>query len=172
MKVIIRTSTQGRRKWVIIKMITAVISTIIIWAVIFIPNIVNITDKYKVIGLGTYIQDYPLLSDVPVVMSVDTYILLTLFFKLMYLIAFTGIIVLISSYFEYLKSLAVSFSLIITHVLYLIGFDSLYCMSIVSPMLYTQKKILDDNKIAGGVFFLAGIVCWIIAWHHEVIKNK
>lgn len=172
MKVIIRTSTQGRRKWVIIKMITAVISTIIIWAVIFIPNIVNITDKYKVIGLGTYIQDYPLLSDVPVVMSVDTYILLTLFFKLMYLIAFTGIIVLISSYFEYLKSLAVSFSLIITHVLYLIGFDSLYCMSIVSPMLYTQKKILDDNKIVGGVFFLAGIVCWIIAWHHEVIKNK
>lgn len=167
MKVLINTAAYGRGKWFLNKSISAIIVTIILWGVIFIPNIINVVRTYDVWGKAVIIQDYPILSHISVKMSLDTYLVCILLWKLLILVSIAGIIVLISSIFNYLNSIIVAFGMLITHILYMIGFDPLYNFSIVSTMMVSENWSRNLSQINGIVIIAIGVICWGISVYKE-----
>ncbi|MDO5403776.1 MAG: hypothetical protein Q4F11_10100, partial [Eubacteriales bacterium] len=71
MKHLIHTASKGRGKWITVKAGAALIITVIVWAVVYIPNLINVTKMYGVWGKTVIAQDYPILSHIPVEMSLD-----------------------------------------------------------------------------------------------------
>lgn len=171
MKVLIHTSAYGRGKWFLNKSIAAVIVTFTVWAVICIPNIINVAGTYDVWGKPVIIQDYPILSHITVKMSLDTYLVCILFWKLIILVSIAGIIVLISSVFDYLISIIAAFGMLLTHILYMIGFDPLYNFSIVSTMMVSENWSRNFSQINGVVIIVIGVICWGISVYREVFRK-
>ena len=100
-------------------------------------------------------------------MSLDTYLVCILLWKLLILVSIAGIIVLISSIFNYLNSIIVAFGMLITHILYMIGFDPLYNFSIVSTMMVSENWSRNLSQINGIVIIAIGVICWGISVYKE-----
>ena len=105
MLISIHTARKGRLSWFMKKLCAVLIVTICIGAVIFIPDIVNITRVYKIDDMQTAIQNYPKFSFVPFKMSLMAYLICNIIWKLVLLMAIAGIVVLISTMSGYVLSL-------------------------------------------------------------------
>ncbi|MDO5381641.1 MAG: hypothetical protein Q4F06_02835 [Eubacteriales bacterium] len=171
MKTLIHTSSNGRGKWFAVKAEAVLITTVALWATIFIPNLINVTRTYGVWDKTVIIQDYPLLSHIPIQMSLKEYLVCVMLWKLIVLISIAGIILLISSVFDYLRSLIISVALIFTHILCLLGFDRLYYLSIVSPLLISENWSRGSGQINGIVILILGIICWCITLYREGFRR-
>lgn len=171
MKNLIHTASLGRGKWFEVKTAAVLITTVILWAVVFIPEFINVTGRYGAWGKSVIAQDYPILSDIPIEMSLNTYLICEILWKLIMLFSLAGIIILISSICEYILSVIVSLSLVVTHILCLLGFENLYYLSIVSPLLISENLGRSGGQINGIIFLIIGIVCWCAALYREVLKK-
>lgn len=171
MKNLIHTASSGRGKWFEVKTAAVLITTVILWAVVFIPEFINVTGRYGAWGKSVIAQDYPILSDIPIEMSLNTYLICEILWKLIMLFSLAGIIILISSICEYILSVIVSLSLVVTHILCFLGFENLYYLSIVSPLLISENLGRSGGQINGIIFLIIGIVCWCAALYREVLKK-
>lgn len=170
MLISIHTARKGRLSWFMMKLCAVLIITICIGAVIFIPDIANITRAYNIGDMQTAIQNYPKFSFVPFKMSLMAYLICNIIWKLVLLMAIAGIVVLISTISGYVLSLVVSLALVLPQLLYMLGFNLMYYISIVSPLLVEENRGRGINQLNGIMLVAAGLVCWVIS-ARRIVKN-
>ena len=170
MLISIHTAKRGRLSWCMMKLCAVLIVSICIGVVIFIPDIVNITRVYKIDDMQTAIQNYPKFSFVPFKMSLMAYLICNIIWKLVLLMAIAGIVVLISTMSGYVLSLVVSLALVLPQLLYMLGFNLMYYISIVSPLLVEENWGRGINQLNGIMLVAAGLVCWVISVR-RIVKN-
>lgn len=171
MLISIHTAKRGRLSWCMMKLCAVLIVSICIGVVIFIPDIVNITRVYKIDDMQTAIQNYPRFSFVPIKMSLMAYLICNIIWKLVLLMAIAGIVVLISTMSGYVLSLVVSLALVLPQLLYMLGFNLMYYISIVSPLLVEENWGRGINQLNGIMLVAAGLVCWVISVRRIVKKR-
>mgnify|MGYP000000096709 CR=1 FL=1 len=171
MLISIHTAKRGRLSWCMMKLCAVLIVSICIGVVIFIPDIVNITRVYKIDDMQTAIQNYPRFSFVPIKMSLMAYLICNIIWKLVLLMAIAGIVVLISTMSGYVLSLVVSLALVLPQLLYMLGFNLMYYISIVSPLLVEENWGRGINQLNGIMLVAAGLVCWVISVRRIVKKG-
>lgn len=171
MLISIHTAKRGRLSWCMMKLCAVLIVSICIGVVIFIPDIVNITRVYKIDDMQTAIQNYPKFSFVPIKMSLMAYLICNIIWKLVLLMAIAGIVVLISTMSGYVLSLVVSLALVLPQLLYMLGFNLMYYISIVSPLLVEENWGRGINQLNGIMLVAAGLVCWVISVRRIVKKG-
>lgn len=171
MLISIHTAKRGRLSWCMMKLCAVLIVSICIVVVIFIPDIVNITRVYKIDDMQTAIQNYPGFSFVPIKMSLMVYLICNIIWKLVLLMAIAGIVVLISTMSGYVLSLVVSLALVLPQLLYMLGFNLMYYISIVSPLLVEENWGRGINQLNGIMLVAAGLVCWVISVRRIVKKG-
>lgn len=171
MLISIHTAKRGRLSWCMMKLCAVLIVSICIGVVIFIPDIVNITRVYKIDDMQTAIQNYPKFSFVPFKMSLMAYLICNIIWKLVLLMAIAGIVVLISTMSGYVLSLVVSLALVLPQLLYMLGFNLMYYISIVSPLLVEENWGRGINQLNGIMLVAAGLVCWVISVRRIVKKG-
>ena len=171
MLISIHTAKRGRLSWCMMKLCAVLIVSICIGVVIFIPDIVNITKAYNIDDMQTAIQNYPRFSFVPIKMSLMAYLICNIIWKLVLLMAIAGIVVLISTMSGYVLSLVVSLALVLPQLLYMLGFNLMYYISIVSPLLVEENWGRGINQLNGIMLVAAGLVCWVISVRRIVKKG-
>ena len=170
MLISIHTAKRGRLSWCMMKLCAVLIVSICIGVVIFIPDIVNITKAYNIDDMQTAIQNYPRFSFVPIKMSLMAYLICNIIWKLVLLMAIAGIVVLISTMSGYVLSLVVSLALVLPQLLYMLGFNLMYYISIVSTLLVEENWGRGINQLNGIMLVAAGLVCWVISVR-RIVKN-
>lgn len=93
---IIRSAAYGRGKRILTKACSTCIVVAIVWGIIFIPDIVNVTHMYGVKDYTMLIQDYPMFGAIKIPMSLGQYIAVIMIWKYIIMVAISAIIVLIS----------------------------------------------------------------------------
>lgn len=83
----------------------------------------------------------------------------------------SGIVVLISTMSGYVLSLVVSLALVLPQLLYMLGFNLMYYISIVSPLLVEENWGRGINQLNGIMLVAAGLVCWVISVRRIVKKG-
>lgn len=168
---LIRSAAYGRGKRILIKACSTCIVVAIVWGIIFIPDIVNVTHMYGVKDYTMLIQDYPMFGAIKIPMSLGQYIAVIMIWKYIIMVAISAIIVLISDIFDYMHSLIISFVLTITHILYIIGFSNLYYVSVVTPLLVSENWNRTGNQFNGVIIAVIGITCGGILFYRNIKEN-
>lgn len=171
MLMLIHTAGKGRLNWFMVKLCAVVIVTVCVGAVIFIPNIINITRAYDVNDMNVVIQNYPEFAFIPFKMSLMTYFVCNIIWKFILLVAIAGIIALISTVFSYVLSLVISIALILPQLLYMLGFDWMYYVSLVSPLMIEENWSRGINQLNGIILVIVGLICWMICAYRIVKKG-
>lgn len=154
------------------KLLTSVIVTGIVWAVVYGIEIYNVYQMYGLDCFGAPVQSLEFMYSFPLKISIGMYMFMVYFLRLIELIALCGIIFGVSSLCGYEVSIMISAALLVVPaVLYMVGINVFGYISVLEPVSLI-KLILSSGS--GGWWLLpvllvillgaCGYACSIYKW--------
>lgn len=150
---IIRGSSEGRFKLFYIKLKIVVISTIFMFVIGTVIEILTIDKVYGLSGWNAPVQSIHMLSFVPFECSVGTFVFILYLAKLFVLICLTVFVSSISIWLEQKKTIFASFILCVPSLLGLVGFSGFENYSIISVMSIGPMMIR-----LGSIFIMLSVI--------------
>ncbi|MGN0480559.1 MAG: hypothetical protein ACI4EV_03220 [Lachnospiraceae bacterium] len=133
-------SCAKRRKVTCNKAIVASVVIVIIWGLSFALNWINILNIYTLKNPEMPIQSLQQFYDFGLHLNVWGYIIFCQLFRLVWLLVIGFVVFAISMFFDYAGSIALSLTLLLPHLLYILNFEEL---KVLSPVI-----LLDYNRIS------------------------
>lgn len=137
-------SCTKRGKVTLNKALVSAIMVIIIWGLSFALNWLNILDIYKLPIFDMPIQSLPQFYDFGLHLNVWGYIIFCQLFRLFWLLMLGVIVFVVSMFFEYAVSIAISMLLLLPHLLYILKLEAAKVLSPVILLDYT--RIVNESE--------------------------
>jgi len=159
------------------KTIKLFLTAFVVWAVSFLIHCLNITSVYTFNDLTAPVQSLVQFADFPLHVSIAGYIILCQLVRLFLLCMISLIVLGISFYADYKRSVVLSVIMLLPHVLYIFDIPFMYYLSVVIAFDFNRYRLRFGNSAAGfilpAVITIVGAVLYIRAYcKWSGIKNK